>query len=530
MTLRMLVSGCGRRVRMGLAVDRLAGPREGADLGGKLQGREVEARLTRSELLARGGVAGLALLGSDATVRLLGGAGEALAAIRPPVVRTFLSRPDLRPPVITIGRPARGAAEGHLFIAPSSGPGQRGVLIFDNAGEPLWFHPTRVTATAFRAQVWKGKPVLTWWEGTYSQEGLGRGVYVMLDDSYRQIARIRAGGYRDGDLHEFKLTRAGTALVTKNEPVQRDLTAFGGGPSGLAWGGVVQEIALPSGRVLSEWRSLDHIGLDEAYSRPHENTFDYFHINSVDEDTDGHLIVSARNTWGVYKVHRRTGEVIWRLGGRKSDFRMGKGTVTAWQHDARSHEGGRLISIFDNGAAPQVQTQSRAILVRLDMERMTATLERAYRHRPRRIVSKFMGNAQVLPDGGVVTGWGSEPFVTEFAPDGTIRFEAVMPPGGQNYRAFRLPWKGTPAVPPRLARGLARGQRGIHVSWNGATEVASWQLRYGRSAGALEGGPVVPRTGFETFLGPRPAGATWASVVARDRAGKPIGNTPVRRL
>ena len=499
-------------------------------MGGNLQGREVESRLTRSQLLARGGVAGLALLGSDAPVRLLGGAGEALAATGPAKVRTFLTRPDLRPPVITIRHPARGAAEGHLFIAPSSGPGQRGVLIFDNAGEPLWFHPTPVTATDFRAQIWKDKPVLTWWEGTYSQEGLGRGVYVMVDDSYREIARIRAGGNRDGDLHEFQLTRSGTALVTKNEAVRRDITAFGGGPNGLVWGGVVQEIALPSGRVLSEWRSLDHIGLDEAYSRPNESDFDYFHINSIDEDTDGHLLVSARNTWGVYKIHRRTGQVIWRLGGRKSDFRMGKGTVTAWQHDARSHEGGRLISIFDNGAAPQVQTQSRAILVRLDMERMTATLERAYKHRPGRIVSKFMGNAQMLPDGGVVAGWGSEPFVTEFAPGGAIRFEALMPPGGQNYRAYRLPWQGTPAVPPRLARGLVRGKRGIHVSWNGATEVASWQLRYGPSAGALEGGPVVPRAGFETYLGPRPAGAVWASVVALDRAGKPIGRTPVRRL
>ena len=120
--------------------------------------------------------------------------------------------------------------------------------------------------------------------------------------------------------------------------------------------------------------------------------------------------------------------------------------------------------------------------------------------------------------------------MTEFAPGGAIRFEAMMPPGGQNYRAYRLPWQGTPAVPPRLARGLVRGKRGIHVSWNGATEVASWQLRYGPSAGALEGGPVVPRAGFETYLGPRPAGAVWASVVALDRAGKPIGRTPVRRL
>ncbi len=291
----------------------------------------------------------------------------------------------------------------------------------------------------------------------------------------------------------------------------------------------MQEIAIPSGRVLFEWRSLDHVGLDESHVAPNENHFDYFHINSIDVDADGHLLVSARNTWAVYKVHRRTGQVLWRLGGRKSSFAMGKGTVTAWQHDARSHDGGRLISIFDNGAAPQVQTQSRVILVRLDLERMTATLERSYTHRPNRIVSKFMGNAQLLPDGGVVAGWGSEPFVTEFAPNGTIRFEAMMPPGGQNYRAFRFPWKGHPSRLRGSQRASPKGKRGLFVSWNGATEVASWQLRYGPSAASLQDGPVTPRTGFETYLG-RPAGARWASVTALDGNGRPLGRSRPQRL
>ena len=166
---------------------------------------------------------------------MLGGAGDALAArlqSAPSPARRFVSRRDLRPPRLTIRHPAQGAAEGHLFIAPSSGPGQRGVLIFDNDGEPVWFHPTTpVTATDFRASTLRGKPVLTWWEGKYSAEGLGRGVYVIVDDSYREIARIRAGGHWDGDLHEFLLTSEGTALVTKNEAVVRDLTAYGGSPT-----------------------------------------------------------------------------------------------------------------------------------------------------------------------------------------------------------------------------------------------------------------------------------------------------------
>ena len=114
--------------------------------------------------------------------------------------------------MLAVRRHAPGPANEHFFIAPSSGAGQRGVLIFDRRGEPVWFHPTTpVTAMNFRVSSLRGKPVLTWWEGKSDAGGLGRGVYVIADTSYREIARIRAGGYADGDLHEFLITPEGTA-------------------------------------------------------------------------------------------------------------------------------------------------------------------------------------------------------------------------------------------------------------------------------------------------------------------------------
>ncbi len=488
--------------------------------------------LTRWAFLARSGAAAVALLGPG-SVRGFSVTERALAAgigSGPAVVSRFVTRRDLRPPLLTIQHPARGVAQGHLFIAPSSGPGQRGVLIFDDLGEPVWFHPTSPnTAMNFRASSLRGKPVLTWWEGTSSDDGLGRGVYVIADPSYREVARIHAGGYWDGDLHEFLLTSDGTALVTKNEVARRDLRAYGGPSDGRVIDGVVQEIEIPSGRVLFEWHSLDHVDLDESHGTPALNHFDYFHVNSVEVTADGHLLVSGRNTWAAYKVHRRTGQVLWRLGGRRSDFAMGNGTITAWQHDVRSHDGGRLLSIFDNGAAPQVKPQTRVLLIRLDTTRMEATLERAYTHRPGRLVAKFMGNGQLLPDGGVVVGWGSEPYVTEFGPRGNIRFEARMPTGGQNYRAFRFPWKGAPAAPPLLAAGAAARKRGLFASWNGATEVAAWQLRYGLSSTRLGDGRVTQRSGFETFID-RPPGARWAQVIALDTNGKQLGRSRPQRV
>src|SRR5262245_47832181 len=115
------------------------------------------------------------------------------------------------------------------------------------------------------------------------------------------------------------------------------LASIGGRRNATVIGGVVQELEIPSSHVLFEWRSLDHVGVEESL-RPVLHPYDYFHVNSIDVAPDGDLLVSARNTWAVYKLDRRTGSVVWRLGGRRSDFRPGPGATFAWQHDARFHD------------------------------------------------------------------------------------------------------------------------------------------------------------------------------------------------
>ena len=90
---------------------------------------------------------------------------------------------------------------------------------------------------------------------------------------------------------------------------------------------------IETGEVLFEWRSIDHVALDETYVTPLQDGrpgIDYFHINSIDVDHDDNLLVSARETSAVYKIDRNSGEVIWRLGGKQSDFEMGPGTRFAF--------------------------------------------------------------------------------------------------------------------------------------------------------------------------------------------------------
>ena len=439
--------------------------------------------LTRSEFLARSAGAVLAASGWKVVVR---------------DVQHFRSRSDLLPPVVTVLHPPQGVAPGLLFLAPSSGPGQRGVLILDGAGEVVWFRPTAPrTAMNFRAASFHGAPVLTWWEALPGG-GLGRGEHVIVDASYREIARFPAGHGMKSDLHELLLTARGTALVTSFEVRRR-------GAHGLTMGGVVQELEVPSARVLFEWKSLDHVAVEESYV-PIGYPWDYFHVNSVDVDADGNLLVSARNTWAVYKVHRQTGKVLWRLGGKRSDFALGAGARFAYQHDARSHEGGRVLSVFDNG-----ETHSRGLVLSLDMKRMRASLLREYVHHPPLHAYK-LGSVQLLPNGDALVGWGTDPHFTEFSAAGAVRLDATLPHGGENYRTLRFPWRARPRdAPAAVVRGST-----IYASWNGATDVASWRVD--------PGGAPVPRRGFETAL-PAPAGARSVRVVALDADGKPLGSS-----
>jgi Arylsulfotransferase (ASST) len=458
---------------------------------------------------------------------------EAAATAATPVLpRRFVSRPDLRPPAITVTTQAVSASPGHVLIAPfqisAQTGGGYGSLIVDSRGEPIWFKPEpKLTAMGLRVQHYKGAPVLTWYEGDVL--GAYGGEFVIVDQSYRELQRVRAGNGEHGDLHEFLITSRGTALVSIYSNTPTDITPVGGTAAGQATEGVIQELDLETGKVLFEWRSLAHVGLDESMLPTVRNDVsDYFHLNSIGVDTDGHLLVSARNTSTVYKIHRSTGQVLWRLGGKRSDFTIVPGAEFSFQHDARRHADG-TITIFDNNAAaPNATTPARPIRLALDLQGMTARLVGEYRPETPH-VAWAMGNLQQLPDGGAFVGWGTGGAFTEFAPDGAVRYDAALADGSVTYRAFRSTWVGRPAEPPTLA--LTRDASGTtaHVSWNGATEVAHWRADVGPHRDALRPAVTVRRTGFETSL---PLGARHGlvAVVALDASGRELGRSATHRL
>src|ERR687889_637548 len=363
-------------------------------------------------------------------------------------VWAFRSRPALSPPAVEVTKKAHDTASGYIFVAPEQGgASQGGSMILDDRGEVVWFRPLQGRngrAHDLKVQSYRGNSVLTWMDGVNE--------YVIVDHTYHEIARLSAGNGRDGDHHEFLISPQDTALITIYDKVPRDLSALGGSKDSVVWQGIVQELDIETGEVLFEWHSLDHVGLDESYatlSQDGRPGFDYFHVNSIEVDNDSNLLVSARQTFAVYKIDRKSGEIIWRLGGKNSDFQMGEGTHFAFQHDARRLPDG-TISIFDNGSlifkngTPKALEESRAIVLELDEERMRATLVREYTH-PDKQYADAAGNMQVLPNSNVFVGWGRALAISEFDEDGELLFDLRMSPEHRSYRAFRFAWSGNPS-------------------------------------------------------------------------------------
>lgn len=482
--------------------------------------------ITRSQFLRAAGAAGA----------MLAVGGTASAKSSPRHVASFVSRPDLRPPVATVTSAAAApatAVEGLTFLGPTSGGGaQAGPLILDAAGEPVWFKPlpAGTWATNFRVQQYRGEPVLTWWEGKVLPSGYGQGEGVIVDSSYREVARVRAGHGQQADLHEFLLTPQGTALITcYPQLVTADTSSLGGITEGHAYESIIQEVSVGTGKVLLDWRSLDHVSVSESYVAPWAPC-DYLHANSIELTHDGHLLVSARSTWALYKLNRRSGEVVWRLGGKRSNFKMGPRTRFSWQHDARA-VGPGTITLFDDGAGVhRTEYQSRGLVLAIDEVHRTVKLAQSFRH-PSPLLAFAMGNMQTLPDGNVTIGWGTVPWVSEFAADGTLIGDVRLGSGHDTYRGYRLPWTGTPVQRPVVAtrRSAATGAVTLYVSWNGATEVATWQASAGASPGALAPLVEAPRDGFETAI-PLGVLAGYTAVTALDAGGRALATSAPQRV
>ncbi|MEA2424331.1 MAG: hypothetical protein QOH13_741 [Thermoleophilaceae bacterium] len=460
-------------------------------------------------------------------------------------VATFQSAPKLAPPLLTVNRSSRGQAPGFIFAAIFQNKflqppltGQGGPMILDNQGRYVWLQPANATTAPdtlnLQVQTYQGKQVLTYWNGTVKNTGEMVGTWHVLNDRYKEIAHFTSENGWDPSGHELYITKSGTALTTGYKYIpNRDLTSMGGGESQTLLDSGVIEYDLKTGHIVHEWSADQHIPFQESYqqtSPQNPNAYDPWHINSIDVDSDGNWLVSMRNMWTIYKVNSKTGEVMWKLGGKASSFAVPDNVAFAFQHDARWRPNGQL-SMFDNDccalipqpsgppkAAPPVHGQTRGLVIKLDEAAKTVSL--VSERKLYDLTSGTQGNMQILPNGNTFMGWGQQPFYSEFSKTGKLLLSVRLPDPDESYRAYRYAWKGNPPGRPSVKATPTGSKTRVFVSWNGATQVAAYRVMAGPSSRKLAVvAKSAKRQGFETTITVKSAGPI-VKVLALDAKGK----------
>jgi hypothetical protein len=382
-----------------------------------------------------------------------------VTAVATPAVAHSRSHPNdttapTDPPPVTALVHGIGDTEGDFFITPtdSTGTYANGAEIVDGSGNEVWFKsvPAGEQAADFRTQTYKGKPVLTYWKGT-GLGGISNGKDIIRKANGHKLTTVTAGDGLTTDGHEFLITPENTALVLSYDVTTADLTSIGGPADQSVIDGVVQEINIKNGKVLFSWNSADHVPYsDSEQPLPADAStpWDWFHVNAVHIDTNGSLLIDARNTWATYDVNRNSGNVKWILGGKNSSFTEeaengqvldNAGEIFSWQHDPEAL-GNDTYTWFDNDSAGTPNyPYSRVVTVKLNTKKKIAKLIGSV-DQPDHLSAPSQGNGQTLADGNLVVGWGALPYFSEFSPTGALLDNFEFPAGVNTYRAYRAPW------------------------------------------------------------------------------------------
>lgn len=334
-----------------------------------------------------------------------------------------------------------GALPGDLPSYTASGPaplpgfvvfsaGQFG-LVIDNTGRVVWYrrfvpNGPGLNFMAQPAGVYIGRP------------GSNFLVVDALGDSVRNISCALGRTVR---FHDLIVEPGGSAWIMCDETRTVDLTAYGGAAAAQVTGTTVQHLG-PSGELLFEWTPFDHFAWDDADTvNLIGNTVNWLHGNSLDLDTDGHVLLSTRTLSEVTKINSQTGAVIWRLGGRRNQFSFtgSPNPGFATQHNVRSL-GANLIMILDNNGA----SESRYERYQLDPVGLTATLVQSYGSTPA-VLTPIGGSVQRAGDNRWLVSFGTQGRVEEFDQTGATLWRIDGNPG-YVFRAQRIQSLYAPGV------------------------------------------------------------------------------------
>lgn len=463
----------------------------------------------------------------------------------------YISRPDIIPAEWNVSYTAPGAniSDGYIFLAQRV-ESPVSITIYTSTGDLVYWYTSDQISNAsngafnFRPQILNDEVVFTYWEGYASLAGYGMGRDIIMSSNYStMIANITATNF--SDIHESRITSSNDMLSTMYN------TLGGVDTSSLANGaensyiedGCFQRLSIPQGTPNFTFCSYEAgIGIDESFlaiaTAPTSPTssWDYIHVNSIEVDNIGNYLLSGRHMHAVYYIDGQSGDIIWRLGGKLSNF-TGSGINFSWQHDVQfayeldtpaetlQNQTTRYITMFDNASdgTTNNQSASNGLIIELNLNNMTATTITNFTTPAGEtdLLATSQGSFQLFGSDqpspastNVLMGYGELPVFVEWDINGTAL--QIVHWGNstvsQSYRTYKAPWVGTPVTSP----DVAIQDNILYVSWNGATEVAIWKIVQGSNT------TEVMKSSFETAIALNASSTDMIQAMALDSKGNQL--------
>jgi hypothetical protein len=335
------------------------------------------------------------------------------------------------------------------------------VALFDSRGVPVWWHGD--TPPPFDAHLLPDGN-LAWTHIAINNPASGAAEEHAFDG---RLVRTFATHGTEANEHDLQVQPDGSAFMIAYTPRDHvDLSRWDGPSDATVLDGDVQQIDR-AGRLVWHWSTGQHIPLSASGRWLHRlifdthplplpdgrEAYDIAHLNTVEPYGD-RLLISNRYHDALYSIDRRSGKIVWKLGGRGTaksleilDDPLAKRDFGG-QHDARVLDGGRTVTLYDNGTLRG--RPPRALEFRIDERERTARLVRSIDYGPAKD-SVCCGGARKLPGGDWVIAWGHTPYVTEQTRSGRLVLEIRFAKDVASYRA-------EPVMPGRFDRSeLRRG-------------------------------------------------------------------------
>jgi hypothetical protein len=317
---------------------------------------------------------------------------------------------------------------------------------FDSGGAPVWWYQGKAAAASKDLHLENAQFMA---DGTFSYapiNGLLARQFQVRTLEGRLVRRVTAAKGLKPDLHDLQLLPNGNYLLGAHRIVDEiDTTAYGGPPDASLDTAQIQELR-PDGSLAWKWNAWPRIGLAQSghwwkqllgWGQP----YDVHHWNSVAR-RGKYMLLSFRHLDAVLRINRRTGRIVWKLGGTKTGKRLrvigdphGRYPFGG-QHDARMAPGGS-VTVFDNNTNFNKVSRRppRAVRYRIDRRKMTARLISQVKD-PRIDFSIGFGSARLDENGNWLVGWGAigpGGLIGGYRPDGKSTF-SLKTPAGPSYR------------------------------------------------------------------------------------------------